>query len=429
MTPEEEQALIEAYRQMLNSGGAPGLAMGLRPDAGSDPNTNTYQDRMQILGDPLSSAMGGLGAYDASAFDPTYERNYVEAPGLSALRRWQTSSPSSVRGMMLSLILGQDQLTPEEAYADVLKTVRDNPLGDTARSIPPVMDQNGELSQSPEAGLFSVYKEYGDIQAAMDSDPTGSQYEDETGRFYTEEMIPSKLATKFRDEYMLPLPTESYLDPYQVVDGQEALGSVLEGEAMARQMLELGRGEPRREASPYPQFGDTEILNQQAIGRLRTSDQKGGDRWAGTDSFGLSPVEQERLDVRERDAREVVPETMRTDVGSLRDPEIDAWERSTGMKIDYDPIRRQTLDAYAGRRGEKREYDPIIPRVKQERRDLQAQINQGVRDRFKESYSSDEGRRKAIVDLMRARGADSVGRTPMYDAMRTRLAQQQLAGF
>ena len=436
MTPEELR-LMRAYLEVMMGGGDPGLAMQFGPAPGKSASTNDFQDRMQILGDPLASSMGGLGAYDISAFEPTLKRNSVEAPGLRALQRWEDSGPDTIRGKMLKLILGDDKYTPEEAYGALLQTVVANPKGPLALTLPPVMGRDGSISSDPTAGLFSIYEEYKGIESAMASDPAGVQRDYQTGGYYTEEMVPSELATKWRDEYMLPLPTESYMDAHARVDGRPVQESVLEGEAMARQMAALGDREvTRRAASPYPQFGDAGILAQQAIDRLKTSDQKAGDRWVGTGSgagsLGISPVEQERLDVRERDAGEVeLPETMKTNIASLRDPELDAWQRSTGIQIGYDPIRRQTLNAYAGNRGTPRSYEPISRRsspVNQERRDLQAQINQGVRDRFKENSSSTFADQVAD-DFYLSAGLTKAGRTPMTDAMRKRMAMQQLAGF
>ena len=581
MTEEEERRLVEAYRQMLMSGGDPGLAMGLGPTAGADPNTNTYQDRIQMLGDPLTSALGGPGAFDPAAFQPTIRRNSVEAPGLSALRRWETSSPESVRGMMLNLILGEDELTPEEAYSIVLQTVEAKPNGPTARSIPPVMDRDGKVSQDPTAGLFSVYEEYGDIQSAMDSDPTGAQYDDQTNSYYTEETVPSELATRFRDEYMLPLPTESYLDPYQVVDGQEALGSVLEGEAMARQMAQLGRRQyapPRGGAHMYvppePDFdisasrplGDLipfgvsnfKSLVDNARGAFGSSDEGGGEleyapgpqqpydsyasEIAALGNFGgprggspmnvdpydpLSGEDYEREKQRIEDvfaARRALEEEANQPGGSPFQPGVvpapgarvdesntsigglnfntfgmDGPTTETNSGLLQDQILRSSElydDDFGVTNGELEElvwnpemgryvlasnglpnprntadylgailpegggmatparptsgsapYPTLTPisapstiltpapapapaparqRHSQERRDLQARMNQGVRDRFKQNSS---GSNQHLINLARARGAASVGRTPMYDAMRTRLAQQQLAGF
>lgn len=445
MTPEQ-QRIMQAYIEMMMSGGDPGLAMGLGPTAGADPNTNTYQDRVQILGDPLTSSLGGLGAFDPAAFDPVISRNYVEAPGQSALLRWETSSPESVRGAMIQLMLGEDQLTPEEAYSVLLETVQKDPSGSIAMSVPPVMDRDGNVSTDPTAGLFSVYEEYRDVLSQMDADPTGLQYDNQTGSYYTQEMAPSELATKFRDEYMLPLPTESYLDPYRRVDGRRASGSVLEGEALAREMAAMPNPAPPREYGPQPQFRDYDAPYSLAYEAPEVPDPNAPfepPRFSGWKKLG-GLVQQAKEAIGDLPGLSGFQEMGDAEADAVA--AYDALPKSIGTGIMPGRSRatgriEDTLGAYAGMRGTPRSYEPITPRTSNvgiestlKRRALQDSINQGVRSRFQGNtenlmYTEPSSADRLADDFYRSSALAEAGRTPMFDAMRTRLAQQQLAGF
>ena len=457
MTPEEQAQMIAMLRQILSQGGtnapAVDLSGSLYPSLGKKVgDTNYYQDRVQMLGDPFAGAMAGNGAYDERAFMPTMERTSVEAPGRAVAQMWSQAPEGSAARVMYDLMM-VDGMDVNTAWRNVKSIAEAAPDGVLALSLPPdQIDQYGD--DQPGSGLYSLYEQANKMRTDQATDPAGAQYDPATGGFYTESEMPSALAQQFI-EMGLPLPTERYeADSGAVTDffntegagyqpGLAEMGAPAglsaDSAAMNRAMAALGDREvTSRAPSPYPQFGDAGILDQQAIDRLKSSDQKAGDRWAGAGSdlgsFGISPVEQERLDVRERDAGEVeLPETMKTNIASLRDPELDAWQRSTGMPINYDPIRRQTLNAYAGDRGQKREYDPITRRsspVNQERRDLQAQINQGVRDRRKiRMANSVDGATGAGIGYGARKAANEQGRTPFTDAMAQRMIMQQLSGF
>lgn len=584
MTPEEEERLVRAYFEMMMGGGDPDLAMQFGPAPGKSANTNNFQDRFQILGDPLTSAMGGLGAFDAGAFDPTPRRNSVEAPGLRAYRKWESSPAGSVRGEMLRMI-DEDENTPEQAYRNLLTVIEGNPGGALAAQLPPVMDRDGTFSTDAQAGLFSIYEEYNDVREAMASDPAGVQYDNQTGGYYTTEMVPSKMATKFKDEYMLPLPTESYMDPYRSRDGMQAAASELEGEAMARQMAQLGRRQyapPRGGAHmavvpPEPDFdisasrplGDLipfGVSNFKSLvdnargalgGAFGSSGEGGGEpeyapgpqqsydsyasEIAALGNFGgprggspmnvdpydpLSGEDYEREKQRIEDvfaARRALEEegnqpggspfqpgvvtapgarvdesntsigglnfntfgmdgpTTKTNSGLLKDQILrssELYDDSFGVtegkldKLVWNPEMGRYVLASNGLPNSRNTSDylgaitpdragtatpsrptpslvkglpsatglpsaltptpdpapaPARQRYSQERRDLQAQMNQGVRDRFKRN--SGPLADQYADDFYRASAMQRDGRTPMMDAMRQRMAIQQLAGF
>ena len=73
---------------------------------------------------------------------------------------------------------------------------------------------------------------------------------------------------------------------------------------------------------------------------------------------------------------------------------------------------------------------PALQRYSQERRDLQAKINQGVRDRYKiRLANSVDGATGAGIGYGARKAANEQGRTPFTDAMAQRMIMQQLSGF
>ena len=470
LTPEE-QAMLQRYIQFMMGGGNAPLASALGPAGGDDPNTNTYQDRMQILRDPFSATFAGPGGSDYGAFMPTIERTPVDNVGWLRAQQWGAAPIGSARRAIYDFVT-LDGMDVGTAVQEVRKLIDQDPegIGSISMSLPLDDLFNGELQ--PGTGLRKLEEQAYEMQAGLASSPAGA-IPDGMGGYYTETEKPSALADKWRNEYALPLPTERYeSDPATVLAGLQREGSgympgmdgfnpglSADSAAMNRAMAALS-DKPARETTPYPQFGRYTPSTRPAerdpnvpyeppkfSGWDGLSDAAGkvGGTLAGL--FGGVESMIGKLGGFESGGGDEAP----TYPTPLITGEMPKRSRAAGNLED-------TLAAYAGNRGQKREYDPITRRsspVNQERRDLQAQINQGVRDRRKIRLASDPGSRNAIDSAMNSgsnggplrlqpgqsfKTAEEASAglsaylktpqsTPMMDAIRQRMLAQQLAGF
>ena len=100
----QQQAMISAMLGGNGIGGASQDMFGalLPLDDGDWGNTNNYQDRIQMLMDPMSGALSG--SLTPGAFDSTFERTYVEAPGAQMRRLWGAGPEQSATRMIHDLM-------------------------------------------------------------------------------------------------------------------------------------------------------------------------------------------------------------------------------------------------------------------------------------------------------------------------------------
>jgi hypothetical protein len=451
MTPEE----VAMLRQILSQGGsnapAANLGASLYPSLGKKVgDTNYYQDRVQMLGDPFSGAMAGSGAYDETAFMPTMQRTSVEAPGRAVAQLWSQAPLGSAMRAMYDLIMvgGLDVNT---AWRQVKGEVEGDPGGNMALSLPPDrLDQRGDVQAG--TGLFSLYEQASDMSRDMATDPAGVQYDSQTGGYYTESEKPSALAQQFID-MGLPLPTERYepdmgavTDFYNregagYVPGLAELGAPAglsaDSAALNRAMVALGEREvTSREASPYPQFGDYTAAEPADVRDPNVPFEP--PKFSGWDNLPdlTGPVLKPWVGLLEGIAGKLGGfeggggDEEPTYPTPLITGEMPKRSRATGRIED-------TLAAYAGNRGTPRSYEPITPRtstvgreVDRERRGLQDQINQGVRDRYKARLAaSTDGATGAGIGFGVRKALNEQGRTPFTDAMAQRMMMQQISGF
>jgi hypothetical protein len=206
MPPLTEEEL--AYLRMIlgqNADNAADLYPTVEKKVG---DTNYLQDRVQMLGDPLLAGLGGPGGFAPGAFDPTLERNSVDAPGMQRQIQWQNAPSGSAMRTMADLMY-IDDLDAGSAWNLVQKEVLAEPDGTVATSLGPNQRDNYG-AEIPGSNLSTIYNQAIEMQENLASDPAGARYNDQTGGYYTEETsTPSAAAQAFIDAG-LPLPTEEY---------------------------------------------------------------------------------------------------------------------------------------------------------------------------------------------------------------------------
>jgi len=361
MTPEEQAQMIAMLRQILSQGGtntpAVDLSGSLYPSLGKKVgDTNYYQDRVQMLGDPFAGAMAGNGAYDERAFMPTMERTSVEAPGRAVAQMWSQAPEGSATKVMYDLMMveGMDVNT---AWRNVKSIAEAAPDGVLALSLPPDrIDQYGDDQLG--SGLYSLYEQASKMRTDQATDPAGAQYDPATGGFYTESEMPSALAQQFI-EMGLPLPTERYeADSGAVTDffntegagympGLAEMGAPdglsADSAAMNRAMAALSdRPVTSRPANPPPRFDPPETPIEAAVRRNRAT---------------LGPVMIPYGDRINFDLADVIPFGVRNLKGVV-DNARNAFgsspeEASAGAPSSYDSVASQLaeLGQFSGPRG------------------------------------------------------------------------------
>lgn len=354
MTPEE-QAMLQRYIQFMMGGGNAPLASALGPAGGDDPNTNTYQDRMQILRDPFSATFAGPGGSDYGAFMPTIERTPVDNVGWLRAQQWGAAPIGSARRAIYDFVT-LDGMDVGTAVQEVRKLIDQDPEGVGSISMSLPLDDlfNGELQ--PGTGLRKLEEQAYEMQAGLASSPAGA-IPDGMGGYYTETEKPSALADKWRNEYALPLPTERYeSDPATVLAGLQREGSgympgmdgfnpglSADSAAMNRAMAALSdRPVTSRPANPPPRFDPPETPIEAAVRRNRAT---------------LGPVMIPYGDRINFDLADVIPFGVRNLKGVV-DNARNAFgsspeEASAGAPSSYDSVASQLaeLGQFSGPRG------------------------------------------------------------------------------
>ena len=468
MTPEE-LAMLEQYIAFLMGGGDAGLASALGPIGDKDPNTNTYQDRIQILGDPLSAMLAGAGASDYSAFMPTVERTPVDNPGWLQAQQWAAAPLGSAMRAMYDFIT-VDGMDVNSAFTEVRKLVEADTEGASllTQSLPPDDIFNGEVQ--PGTGLRSLYEQAQGMQAGLASAPTGA-IPDGMGGYYTETETPSPLAEQWRNEYALPLPTETYeIDPEVAIQslmregdgyrpGMEGVnpdGLVAQQAAMNRQLTDWSAGTRgiRDQLPTTARSGSS--MGEAPVGPPYDPNWTpggGGGGWNPLEAPGWAIDRLGRLnDAPEGGGGGGNPFEVLGRLGGGNTPQS---QSSGGRSVpaggfvpqdakEKNAMRQAALARALGGGG----------RQNTQRR-LQETINQGTKDRRQTRIAADPGGRQAI-ESMRNNASNGRGKsldpglsfhtleqaiagrrayedtqqsTPMMDAIRQRMLNQQLAGF
>jgi hypothetical protein len=228
MTPEQ-QRMFMAYQQWMMQGSSPingQLGMSLMPQLEKKVgDTNYQQDRMQMLGDPFSGFMAGMGAADYRTLQPTIEREIVEAPGLMKFQSWLGAGQDTAYQILADAMQGGADIN--SAFQIVKKNVEEFPDGVAAMSLPPGEDLSAQLST-----LYGQVEDL-DHQVNVDKAAGGSldRFDPTTGAFFNETETPSKMKQMFTD-MGLPSPDERYeVDPYA-----EQMGLAMEGQGYAGPM-------------------------------------------------------------------------------------------------------------------------------------------------------------------------------------------------
>jgi hypothetical protein len=228
MTPEQERMFM-AYQQWMMQGSSPingQLGMSLMPQLEKKiGDTNYQQDRMQMLGDPFSGFMAGMGAADYRTLQPTIEREIVEAPGLMQFKSWLDAGQDTAYQILAEAMQGGADIN--SAFQIVKKNVEDFPDGVAAMSLPP----GGDVS----AQLETLYGQVEDLDQQVNADKAAgaslNRFDPVTGAFFNETETPSKMKQMFTD-MGLPSPDERYeVDPYA-----EQASLAMEGQGYAGPM-------------------------------------------------------------------------------------------------------------------------------------------------------------------------------------------------
>lgn len=262
MTPEQERMFM-AYQQWMMQGSSPingQLGMSLMPQLEKKiGDTNYQQDRMQMLGDPFSGFMAGMGAADYRTLQPTIEREIVEAPGLMQFKSWLDAGQDTAYQILAEAMQGGADIN--SAFQIVKKNVEDFPDGVAAMSLPPGADVSAQLE--------TLYDQVEDLdqQVNVDKAAGGSlnRFDPTTGAFFNETETPSKMKQMFTD-MGLPSPDERYeVDPYA-----EQMGLAMEGQGYAGPM-EMSSDPYRRTIDPAgivterPNLDDVGLAEHSAI--------------------------------------------------------------------------------------------------------------------------------------------------------------------
>ena len=481
MTPEQERQLM-AYIQILMSGGdAAGQAgLDLYPTVEKKVgDTNYYQDRLQMLGDPLGGALAGPGAFNMDSFMPTMERTPVDAPGREMARVWASAPENSAVRLMYDLTTAGG-MDVNSAWREVANIVEADPGGVTALSLPP--DRMDQYNKSiPGSGLRSLYDQALDMQAGLTGDPTGVQYDPMTGTYYQETEVPSALAEEFA-AMGLPNPIDQYEEAtpdvawkhldreglgYRGDSPADLAGLSAEQAAMNRQLTDWSAGtraleEEQAALLKESQAATERYQSRQAIDAETAAGDDRGGRAAVLAAleerrqremnqtrpneyhWGLETNKQQAEDMRQG-AQGIVNDNYnqaRKMAGGIMDPWIGAldkvWDPIARRLPDWDPLRRDGGDSDGPSESSKEQDDAMRqaalakvlagPGRQNTQRRLQNDIFQGTRDRRKVRMASDPGSQDAI-NAYAARGAREAGRTPFSDAMRERMLMQQISGF
>lgn len=214
------------------------------------------KNRNALMADNVSAAMGGIGAYDTSAFQPTmtYEGPVLQQPGRQALGFYNTGG-NDYQSLIAENLMAGD--TPAQAVGKLIQLIN---LPDDGTIDPALKAQRDELVASLEPAKYDALQalegigedkrtpaqkaasQY-DVQALYDfaneqgqglaTDPQGGYTDPRTGISYANAPTEtwSEAAQWYRDRG-LPFPTEQYTDPKYT----QPVDNALYDQAYAEQM-------------------------------------------------------------------------------------------------------------------------------------------------------------------------------------------------
>jgi hypothetical protein len=435
----DQMAMVQAYLMMGNgmpysaSLGAEnldnmtGMSGGYEDELDWQKNMANYlQDRMQMTADPIMAAYGGPGSFDPTAFEPTVTNEALDRPGQRRLDLWLNSMPGSVQQRIAQDIL--DGMAPQQAFGRVQELIMgdeelDDPELEAQRaqlrmSMPQYVDDMGEMR--PDMG--ALWEEVMQLDENLAADPAlnpDSDFQDEQGNWYRQNVEQSPLAERFRS-LGLPLPTETYSDeeylPSMMDTGWEQRISDYQGAEEEYQVAE----------QIYRQSNDQLRSATDAYDRYMQSGRETEDRIATAQAPGAQWQQQIRAL-----GYDVNPDYK----GS--GPSQEAFQTAyAGQRDQVNATRHRAVLP-----GQENEWDILR---KPEARG--SELNENTMRRARETHGGDQRRRYAARQARNdagnkafdkdwasqagtLAGMRSAGRTPLNDAlMQRRMAAQALFG-